>query len=193
MSEVASDTAARRHRLHVGVAEAGKVHALARRHREALDRYREAMRLAEQARAPQLFARHYLYCMLDSLEHLGATESVVAIATAAAQATAQAGDTPFHLRDRAGLIERAAVGHLKRGEREAAGAGFAQVVALVGAEAQPLSAQLLHWLTRGLAIDATRLAEAQRRHRYWVVRPGTVDAARAIETPTSGREALHGR
>ena len=59
-----------RHRLHLGIAEAGKLLAIKGRHREALHRYREALRLAHSARAPQLFGRHYLQCVLESLEHL---------------------------------------------------------------------------------------------------------------------------
>jgi tetratricopeptide (TPR) repeat protein len=185
----------RRHALHLGIAEAGKVHALARRHREALERYREAMRMAEAARAPQVFARHYLYCMLDSLEHLGALDNVAEIAARAAEATREAGDSSFHRRDRAALLERLGVIRIKQGDAAAAQAVLAEAVTLADG-AQPFAAQLLGWLRRGLAVDANRLAEAQRRHRYWVVRPGAVDPARAIEmSPTSHqpREASYGR
>ena len=179
----------RRHALHLGIAEAGKVHALARRHREALERYREAMRMAEAARAPQVFARHYLYCMLDSLEHLGALDNVAEIAGAAAEATREAGDSPFHRRDRAGLMERVGVIRLKQGDAAAGRAALAEAVSLADG-AQPLAAQLLQWVGRGYAVDVARLSEAQRRHGYWVVRPGAVDPSRAIEIT---REAPHGR
>jgi tetratricopeptide (TPR) repeat protein len=184
-----------RHALHLGIAEAGKVHALARRHTEALERYREAMRMAEAARAPQVFARHYLYCMLDSLEHLGQLDSVAEIAGRAAEATREAGDSPFHRRDRAGLLERLGVIRLKQGDFVAAKAALTESVALADG-GQPLATQLLQWLSRGYAVDANRLGEAQRRHGYWVVRPGAVDPARAIEiTPASPkpREATDGR
>lgn len=182
----------RTHALHLGVAEAGKVHALARRHKQALERYREAMRMAEAARAPQVFAHHYLYCMLDSLEHLGALDSVAELAARAAQATAEAGDSPFHRRDRAALLERLGVARIKLRDTAGAKAALTEALALAG-DSQPLAMQLLGWLDRGLAVDANRLAEAQRRHGYWVVRPEAVDPARAIEPPHLTKEAAHGR
>jgi hypothetical protein len=43
------------------------------------------------------------------------------------------------------------------------------------------------------AINPARLAEAQRKHGYWVVRPDTVDAARALERPFAPiAETVHG-
>lgn len=181
------------HRLHAGTAEAGKLDALRGRHQQALARYREALRLARAAQAPQVFGRHYLHCVLESLEHLGAHASVAEMATAAAAATAEAGDTPFHRRDRAMLLERAAVAQLKAGNRALAAQTLTTVLELAGADAQPLAATLQAWLQRGLAIDAVRLAEAQRRHRYWVVRADAVDRSRAIDAPLPGRELFHGR
>jgi len=181
------------HRLHAGIAEAGKLDALRGRHQQALARYREALRLARASQAPQVFGRHYLHCVLESLEHLSQHASVAEMAMAAAAATAEAGDTPFHRRDRAMLLERAAVAQLKAGDRALAAQTLATVLELTGAAAQPLAATLLGWLERGLAVDAVRLAEAQRRHRYWVVRADTVDRSRAIDAPLLGRELFHGR
>lgn len=53
------------HQLHAGVAEGGKLLALKGQHREALVCYREALRMARSVNAPQVFARHYLHCVLD--------------------------------------------------------------------------------------------------------------------------------
>ena len=53
--------------MHLGIAEAGKVHALAGRHPEALRHYREAIRLAVSSKAPEIFFRHYSQCVLESL------------------------------------------------------------------------------------------------------------------------------
>ena len=181
-----------RHRLHLGVAEAGKLLAMKGRHKEALNRYREALRLAHSARAPQLFGRHYLQCVLESLEHLADHEGVRELAGRAAAAAETAGDTPFHRRDRAALLERVGVAQLKAGEKDAAEATFGEVIVLVGAKAQPLSALLLDWMKRGFEISPGRLAEAQRSHAYWTVRPDTVDPARAIDMPATSREIFHG-
>ncbi|TFI59037.1 peptidylprolyl isomerase [Sphingomonas parva] len=181
-----------RHRLHMGIAEAGKLLAVNGRHKEALNRYREALRLAHSAQAPQLFGRHYLQCVLESLEHLSDHVNVQDLAGRAADAAAEAGDTPFHRRDRASLLERVGVAQLKAGLRAEAEATLQQVIELAGPEGQPLSALLLDWMKRGFEISPGRLAEAQRRHAYWAVRPDTVDATRAIDVPVSSREIFHG-
>lgn len=175
------------HRLHAGVAEAGKVLALKGRHDQALAKYREALRLAHGVRAPQIFARHYLHCVLESLERTGAHEQAAVLAgEAASSAAAELGDgTPsdFQRRDRACLLERKGVNELKAGDVTAARESLAAAVALD--EALPLSRSLLAWTARGLGVPAGRLSEAQRVHGYWTVRADTVDQARACESPTS--------
>ncbi|GAA0743296.1 hypothetical protein GCM10009075_25890 [Sphingomonas trueperi] len=184
------------HQVHIGIAEAGKMLAIKGRHKEALERYREALRLAQSAQAPDVFGRHYLQCVLESLEKLGDFVRVVDLATQAADAVGQR-DTPFHRRDRASLLERAAVARLRLDERDAARDGFAEALALAGREGQPLSAMLLDWINRGLQITPVRIAEAQRKHGYWAVRAETVDpvrASRALTIPDSGsEEPLRGR
>ncbi|QMW22850.1 peptidylprolyl isomerase [Sandaracinobacteroides saxicola] len=185
------------HQLHVGVAEGGKLLALKGRHKEALARYREALRLAQAARAPQLFARHYLHCVLESLEHMGAHARAVALAREAASAAANPDPSDFQRRDRAHLLERQGVNELKAGEVAAAQATLAGALALDAA--LPLAAQLLEWTARGLSVSPARLAEAQRRHGYFVVRADSVEAARALDPPARAqqsdplKEAFHGR
>lgn len=183
------------HRVHMGVAEAGKLLALKGRHHDALNRYREALRLAHGARAPQLFARHYLHCVLESLEHLGDHASAAKLAAAAADNAANPDPTPFQKRDRAHLLERQGVNLAKAGD--VAGARAALTAALDLDCALPLARAMLDWTARGLAVNPARLAEAQRKHGYWVVRPDTVDAARVMTSPlapASGMttETFHG-
>ncbi|WVM91801.1 hypothetical protein ULG90_18100 [Halopseudomonas pachastrellae] len=43
------------HQLHLGIAEQGKVLALAGRHADALQHYQEALRMAVSSRAPEVF------------------------------------------------------------------------------------------------------------------------------------------
>lgn len=180
-----------RHRLHLGVAEAGKLLALKGRHHDALAKYREALQLAHGARAPQLFARHYLHCVLESLEHLGEHAHAAALAGAAADSAANPDPTPFQKRDRAHLLERQGVNLAKAGDVPAA--RMALTAALELDSGLPLARALLDWTARGLAITAGRLAEAQRKHGYWVVRPDTVEAARAMASPlTQPTETQHG-
>ncbi|MFT4251022.1 MAG: hypothetical protein QM608_00870 [Caulobacter sp.] len=187
------------HRLHAGVAEAGKLLALKGRHDEALAKYREALRLAHGVRAPQIFARHYLHCVLESLERMGAHDQAAILAgEAAGSAAAELGDgTPsdFQRRDRAFLLERMGVNRLKAGDVAGARDGLAAALALDGSLA--LARDLLAWTARGLGVTAARLAEAQRAHGYWTVRADTVDRTRACESPQTAqgpmtKEPMHG-
>lgn len=182
------------HRLHAGVAEAGKLLALRGRHDEALSKYREALRLAHGVRAPQVFARHYLHCVLESLERSGAYDQAAVLAgEAAGSAAAELGDgTPsdFQRRDRAFLLERQGVNRLRA--EDIPGARESLQAALALDEALPLSRDLLAWTARGLGVTAGRLAEAQRAHGYWTVRADTVDRTRACESPDHSKEPIHG-
>ena len=182
-----------RHRLHLSAAEAGKVLALKGRHQEALVQYREALRLAFSARAPQVFARHYLHCVLESLEHLGDHQHAAELAGAAADAAASPEPTPFQKRDRANLLERRGVNLVKAGD--IAGARAALTAALELDDALKLTRSLLEWTARGLSINAARLADAQRKHGYWVVRADSMDTDRRADIPDvlpAIREMSHG-
>lgn len=171
------------HRIHVGVAEGGKVLALKGRHADALVRYREALRLACSARAPQVFPRHYLHCVLESLEHLGEHRQAAELAAEAARAADLPDPSGFQRRDRACLLERQGVNELKAGDVAAARRTLAQALDLDAA--LTLSARLLAWTERGLSVSPARLAEAQRAHGYFTVRADCVDPARALDPPAS--------
>lgn len=172
------------HALHAGVAEQGKLLALRGRHAAALERYREALRLAQTARAPQIFARHYLHCVLESLEHMGEHLRAAELAGEAAKATASAASSDFQRRDRAHLLERQGINELKGGNVAAARTTLAAALELD--EALPCARALLDWTARGLSVSPARLAEAQRKHGYFTVRPDTVDASRVRDPQPNG-------
>ncbi|KQZ22032.1 MULTISPECIES: hypothetical protein [Caulobacter] len=182
------------HGLHASIAEAGKVLALKGRHPEALAKYREALRLAQGVRAPQIFARHYLHCVLESLERMGAHGQAATLAGEAASSAAnETGDlepSAFQQRDRACLLERQGVNLLKAGETTAARASLEAALALD--DGLPLTRRLLGWTERGLSVSAAQLAQAQRTHGYWVVRSETVNSARAREPAVLTKEPMDG-
>ncbi|MGY6409877.1 MAG: hypothetical protein ACXIUV_02440 [Alkalilacustris sp.] len=172
-----------RHAMHLGVAEAGKVHALARRHAEALRHYREAMRLAVAARAPEVFFRHYLQCTLESLEMMESYAEVIRLCEDADAHYARNGHAlELHRRDHAAILERLGLVRLKAGA-EGAEAALRQAVALAGPGGLPLAEEVLGWLARRLSPTPARLTDAQRRRRYFTVRPDQVDPARARPLP----------
>lgn len=165
------------HQLHAGIAESGKLLALQGRHQAALERYREALRMAQSAGAPQIFARHYLHCVLESLEHLGAHEQAAALAAEAAKTAWTEHPSAFQRRDRAQLLERQGMNLLKGGQREPAVGVLEQ--ALEADPALELTRAVLGWLHRGYTLNSQRLTQAQKQHHYFTVRPDSVDARRA--------------
>lgn len=172
------------HVIHLGIAEAGKVHALAHRHSEALRHYREAIRIAVAAQAPEIFFRHYSQCVLESLEQGGSNDEVVLYCEAAeAHYAGLDVDTPLNRKDRGAILERLGIAELRRGRIDAARAALDRATGIAGRGVLPLAEQVAGWLRRGYAVSPARLAEAQRAHGYFVVRPDQVDAARARALP----------
>lgn len=104
--------------LHFGIAEQGKVLALAGRHREALGHYRAALQMAARAGAPQLVARHFLHCTIESLEHLGAWAEVDDLCSRVIEAALPDDASEFHRRDRAWFLERRGLARLAAGQPE---------------------------------------------------------------------------
>lgn len=58
--------------VHLKIAEAGKKYLLKRQYPAALERFRAALQMALQTKAPPVFAQHYTDCILDALEASGA-------------------------------------------------------------------------------------------------------------------------
>lgn len=171
-------------RLHLGIAEQGKVCALANRHSEALQHYQEALRLAVSSGAPEVFFRHYTQCVMESLERSGELDSVLRYCDDA-EAHYHTLDSPLPLvaRDRAENLQRRGCVLLRQGHIDDALQSLQQAVELTAAKALPLATELLGWARRGLTIGERQLQEAQRRHDYFIVRKGLVDPQRAIQLP----------
>lgn len=170
--------------LHVGIAEQGKLHALAGDHQEALRHYREAIRLAVASGSPEVCFRHYTQCVLESLERLAAWDEILAFCERV-QAHYAANPPPHELArlDLAGAHERRGVVLLKRGDAPAARAALALAVEHAGAGRMPLAEELLGWLRRGMQVDARRVQQQQERHGYFIVEREAVRSERAIPLP----------
>lgn len=170
--------------LHYGIAEAGKVHAVAGRHDEALRHYREAMRLAVEGGAEEVFFRHYTQCVLESLERLGHFDEVLAFCERA-EGHYEANPPPHELAvlDRATHWERRGAVLLQADRGDEARDALEQAVSLAGKGRLPLAETLLGWVRRGLRVDARRLRAEQERREYFVVRKDSLDPSRAVELP----------
>lgn len=171
---------------HHGIAEQGKVHVLLGRHELALLHFREAMRLAVAAKAPEVVFRHYLECSLETLEHLGAHEDVLAYCDRALAHYEE--HPPRHelaRLDRATIRQRRAAVLLKLqrpGEaREDLEAARDEARRAGGRLA--LAEALLRWVAGGLHVQPERVLAEQRRHGYFSIREDTVDRSRAVPLP----------
>jgi hypothetical protein len=164
-------------KAHLSLAERGKRAALRGDHASALRDYREAMRLAVSSSAPEVFFRHYLEATMESLELMGAFDSVVEYCRLAIE--------HYRLRppehavawlDLASVHQRCAAVLLKQGQVALA---RAELKLALGAAARasaplPLAQRLQHWLDRGHTITPTRLIAEQRRCGYFSIRQDTV-------------------
>jgi len=172
------------HILHLGLAEQGKLHALAGRYDEALRHYREAIRLAVSSKAPEVFFRHYTECVMEALEAQESYEPVIQfLEEASAHYASLSADAPIHKRDHAAMLARLGAVLLKAGRLDEARARLTEAVERAGARAVPVAAELSGWLARGYAVDAARVRESQRRHNAFVVRPERVEASLARPLP----------
>ncbi|MEX1364406.1 MAG: peptidylprolyl isomerase [Nannocystaceae bacterium] len=170
--------------LHVGIAEQGKLHAIDGRHGEALRHYREAMRLAVQGDAPDVFFRHYTQCVLESLEAMEAWDEILEFCDRAeAHYEHNPPPNPLARLDLASIRERRAVVLLHREQIELAREALEQALNDLPPTALPLARTLHRWLGSGLRVDPRRLRQEQVRHHYFVVRREGVDPRRAIPLP----------
>lgn len=173
-------------RLHLGIAEQGKLHALAGDQKRALAHYREAMRLAVESGASEVFFRHYLECTLESLERMECFAEVLEYCDRALRHYAENPPAnPLARLDLATVHQRRGAVLLKAGRPADARPALEAALELVrdAPEALPLARTLLRWLAGGLHVDARRVFAEQQRCGYFAVRSGNVLPARAIPLP----------
>lgn len=169
--------------LHMGIAEQGKVLALAGEHTTALAYYRQAMRLAVERGDPEVFFRHYLECVIESLELLGSYAEVLEYCDRALDLYVERPpETAVARRDLAHIHQRRGVILLKMGRADEAATAFSAAME-AGDAPLPLAVTLARWVATRLRADESRITSEQRRHDYFSVRPATVDASRALILP----------
>ena len=178
--------AGQRLRMHLGVAEQGKLYALEGNHPRALFYYRWAMQMVVTAGDPEVFFRHYLECVIESLEHMGSLDEVVEYCEKAIDLHRQnAEPDAVSLRDLAHLHQRLGVVRLKGGDRDGAREALRTAIGVLAGSGQrlTLAASLLRWLEMGLHLDPPRIAAELKQARYFSVREDTVDREGAVKLP----------
>ncbi len=185
--------ASRDFKIHMGIAEQGKLYALAGDHKRALYYYRHAMKMTVDAGDPEVFFRHYLECVIESLEHTGSHGEVLEYCDKAVQFYEEhPPPNPIAWLDLANIHQRKGVILLKTGEKEAAGNEFRMALEIAGESGQALelSRNLLRWIDGHMHIDPSRVLSEQKRLKYFSVRRDVVDPTRAVKLPNENMPGL---
>ncbi|MCP4665299.1 MAG: hypothetical protein GY849_02945 [Deltaproteobacteria bacterium] len=175
-----------RFRLHMGVAEQGKLYALDGDHRLALAYYREAMKMSVVAKDPEVFFRHYLDCVMESLEHMESYEEVLEYCDKAIRFYEEKPPpNPMAQLDLANIHQRKGVIQQKMEDREGAGESFREAIKQAGEVSQemPLAQNLLRWIESHMHVDIPRIKAEQERTKYFIVRKDAVDSKKAVKLP----------
>ncbi len=171
-------------KLHMGIATRGKLYALEGNHARAMQYYRVAIRVTVQHKEPEVFFRHYLDCVMESLELTGAYDDVLAYCDKAIELyTVNPPPNQLAKMDLATIYLRRGSVLLKR--KDVAGARVAMQLAVDTAKSAggrlKLAETVLRWLTSGFSVDSARLVAEQKRGGYFSVQRDKVDPSRAIE------------
>lgn len=168
------------HSIHLSIAETGKLLALKGKHKDALQHYREALRLAVSSKAPEIFFRHYTQCVLESLELTGEYKEIIEFCTNAdIHYTSLDLHSSLHRRDHGSVLERLGLTQLKNGDVEQGRVALEKARKIAGHGVLPITDEVLGWLKRGFRVDTGRILSSQRKHNYFVVRHGQVDPNKA--------------
>jgi len=172
--------------LHMGVAEQGKIYAVDGDHQTALLYYRRAMHMTIQDGDEEWFFRHYLECMIETLEVLESYSEVLEYCDKAiALYATKPPEDPISIRDLAHIHQRRGIILLKTGDNENAKSDLRESIRLTKAQGQkmPLADRVLRWLDSGLKVDKSRILAEQKRELYFTVRRDNVDPKRAVKLP----------
>jgi hypothetical protein len=170
--------------IHMRLAEHGKQLALAGKHVDALQHYRQAMQQASDVGVPEVFMRHYTQCALESLERMAALDEVLATCDRARQHyVSHPPEGEVAQKDRASFLEREGVVLLRLGRRDEARTRLNEAIAAAKPGRVPLAETLASWLRANLYIDRERLERAIVRQKYWSVRADSVRAEWALALP----------
>lgn len=179
------------HSMHLSIAETGKLKALKGNHTDALQHYREALRLAVSSKAPEVFFRHYTQCVLESLELTEAYDDIIQYCINADKHYQSLGLTSsIHKRDHSSILERLGLVQLKTGDVDSAHATLDRAKEIAGKNVLPITEEILNWLKRGFSVDNSRILSSQRKHNYFVVRASQVAPQRATAIKTEKHAGL---
>lgn len=174
-------------KIHVGLAEQGKIHAVAEEYEKALTYYRKAieMTLIGEDTTTTIYTRYYVLCLLEALELNGSYTSVLQYCQRVLS-TIEEGTESVEPEQVADVWQRNGVVLLKMGRREEGVASLKKAIeAASKVEAEmPLAQALLFMANSGLTLDLKRISAEQKRLGYFIsIRKDRIDLSIAIQLP----------
>lgn len=169
--------------FHLGIAEKGKIYAVAGNHKEALRHYKEAIKMTQNQVNGEMFFQHYIQCAMESMELMGAYEEVINYCEKFLDLLDTKEQTEIIVKYKADVLQRMAIQFLYKEDKEEAKALFQIVQKTIGIGKQKLTDELLNWLLRGYNINPKQILEMQKKHQYFIVNKDNLKPEIAIELP----------
>lgn len=172
-------------KIHVGIAEQGKIHALNGNYPEALRYYRKAIEMAVVGGDEAIYTRHYVWCMLEALELNGLYEPVLQYCNQVMMGIDKSISVDINVQDIVDVWQRKGVVLLKMGKEAEGLVCFKKALeytSTINLEC-PLAQALLFMASSGLVLDLRRIEAEQRRLGYFIVQEASVDSSIAITLP----------
>lgn len=170
--------------LHLGIAEKGKLYAVEGNHQEALRHYKEAIKMTENQPNGSVFFQHYMQCVMESLEQMGAHSEVMGYCEKfLAMLDEQNLEPSLEKKYRADVLQRWAIQYLLLGEKEEAKELLCVIQTLVGRGTLKLADELLGWLQRGYTVGVKQIQELQKKYQYFIVSRDKLRPDLAISLP----------
>ncbi|GLS24357.1 hypothetical protein [Marinibactrum halimedae] len=185
-------------RYHLGIAEQGKLYAIAGDHKTALKYYRYAIKLTSALGHPEVFFRHYLECVLESLEHMQAYDELLEYCDKAVALFEETGkneviengandseEVDLMRLDVASIYLRKGIVFYKKKDIDQACDCFQLCKNHLkhSKHTLPLLSVMERWIKGGWHVDEHRIKQEQVRHKYFTVVKENIKSALAITLP----------
>lgn len=156
---------------HLCLAEAGKLAVTKSKYTEGLDYLRAALSLSVRLQAPVIFSRHYVDCIIDTLEQANEYEQALRILEQAIEERElHKNQTPIHQLDHAHNLLRCSILLFKLGLEDEATQALHEAKDSALDNSIPMLDKLVDWRNRGFSIQAHSILDIQKKTNYFLVR-----------------------
>lgn len=169
--------------LHLGIAEKGKIYAVAGNYKEALRHYKEAIKMTQNQANGELFFQHYMQCTMEALELMKAYDDVINYCEKFLELLTAQLPNAVIVKYTAEVEQRMAIQYLLKGEKEEAKTILQNAQKAIGVGKLKMVDDLLNWLNRGYAIAPKQISELQKKYKYFIVSKENLKPEIAIELP----------